>query len=76
MKKLLAVLLIASTAVARVVTAAEIVNTTAAGIAVDGFNMRAGSRAGLFQRKLPRPVSFTGRIKSSRHLAASRSRVP
>ena len=41
MKRLLVVLLIASTAVARVVTAAEIVNTTAAGIAVDGFDMLA-----------------------------------
>ncbi len=41
MKGLLVVLLIASTAVARVVTAAEIVNTTAAGVAVDGFDMLA-----------------------------------
>ncbi len=38
---LVIVLMIASTAVTRIVTAAEIVNTTTAGIAVDGFDMLA-----------------------------------
>ena len=41
MKRLLVVLLIASATVGGIVIAAEIVNTTAAGVAVDGFDMVA-----------------------------------